>query len=139
MALLDALVDWTPQSVHCTATDHADADHPLRSASGLLAPVAIEYAAQAMALHGSLRAAAGTPPSAGYIASVRGVRLAVATLHGLPGPLHIRATHLAGDERQVLYQFSVHDGSGALVAEGRATVVLNTPLRPAPPAKESAA
>ena len=35
---------------------------------------------------------------------------------------------LAGDTRQLLYGFTLADGHGAIVAEGRATVVLNTPL-----------
>lgn len=128
MCLLDALLDWSPTFVLCSASGHADPTHPLRSASGLLATAAIEYAAQAMALHGGLLAPPGSRPSAGYIASVRGVTLHGLTLHDRPGPLAVRAERLAGDDRQVMYAFSLHDGQGAPVAEGRATVVLNTPL-----------
>ena len=78
-----------------------------------------------MALHGSLVAPAGDAPTPGYLASVRQVRLAVATLHDVPGELQVRATRLAGDTRQILYQFSVGDDRGRVLAEGRATVVLN--------------
>lgn len=131
MCLLDALLGWSATHIQCTATGHADADHPLRDASGLPTAVAIEYAAQAMALHGGLLAPPGSTPAAGYIASVRGVSLHGATLHQRPGPLAVRAERLAGDAQQVMYAFQVHDGQGAPVAEGRATVVLNTPL-PAP-------
>jgi hypothetical protein len=53
------------------------------------------------------------------------VRLSVATLHDVPGELQVRATRLAGDARQILYQFSVGDDVGRVLAEGRATVVLN--------------
>jgi hypothetical protein len=67
----------------------------------------------------------GTTP--GYLASVRQVRLGVATLHDRPGPLHVRAQRLAGDERQILYTFEVSDSGGIRLADGRATVVLNTP------------
>jgi len=126
MCLLDRLVGWTAGSIDCRSASHRDADNPLRSASGLLAPCAIEYAAQAMALHGSLVAPAGDVPKPGYLASVRQVRLAVATLHDVAGELHVRATRLAGDARQILYQFSVGDDGGRVLAEGRATVVLNT-------------
>lgn len=144
MCLLDSLLSWSAQGLHCSATGHAAPDHPLRTATGLLAPCAIEYAAQAMALHGALLGGltggladvpGAAPPTPGYLASVRAVRFNVASLHGLPGPLAVRVQRLAGDDRQILYQFSLHDGAGQPVADGRATVVLNTPIAPssAPP------
>lgn len=125
MCLLDRLVAWTTDGIHCASGTHREADNPLRSAGGLLAPCAIEYAAQAMALHGALVAPPEDAPTPGYLASVRQVRLAVATLHDVPGDLQVRATRLAGDARQILYQFSVSDDAGRTLAEGRATVVLN--------------
>jgi predicted hotdog family 3-hydroxylacyl-ACP dehydratase len=134
MCLLDRCEAWTEREILCTATSHADAANPLRSASGLLAPAAIEYAAQAMALHGALVAPAEQPPAPGYLASVRAVRLARPRLDDAASPLQVRAERLAGDATQMLYRFSVSDAHGALVADGRATVVLNTPLAlPAPP------
>jgi len=126
--VLDRLVDWTPGRIACAAASHRAADHPLRTASGLLAPCAIEYAAQAMALHGALTGqAAGTPATPGYLASARGVQLHRLRLDDLAGDLRIEARRQAGDAQQILYQFSVlHDGQP--VAEGRAAVVLNTPI-----------
>jgi hypothetical protein len=41
--------------------------------------------------------------------------------------LRVEVERLAGDSRQILYRFVVGDGTTAF-AEGRATVVLNTPL-----------
>lgn len=128
MCLLDRLVDWSPEAIHCTARSHHDADHPLRSASGLLAPCAIEYAAQAMALHGGLLAPPAEGARPGYLASVRGVRLHAARLDEVDGDLQVRAERLAGDASQILYAFSVADERGRALVEGRATVVLNTPL-----------
>ena len=132
MALLDALASWSADAIHCTATGQADPAHPLRTAGGLLAPCAIEYAAQAMALHGALVAeaagGAAVPPSPGFLASVRGVRMAVARLDDVAGALQVRAGRLAGDARQVLYRFEVADDRGRRLVDGRATVVLNTPL-----------
>jgi predicted hotdog family 3-hydroxylacyl-ACP dehydratase len=90
MCLLDRLVHWTMEGIDCRSASHRDADNPLRSAGGLLAPCAIEYAAQAMALHGSLVAPSGDAPRPGYLASVRQVRLSVATLHDVPGELQVR-------------------------------------------------
>jgi len=133
MCLLERLVEWDADRIVCAAINHRDADHPLRTRRGLLAPVAIEYAAQAMALHGALIGQeAGTAASPGFLASARGVQLHVLRLDDLPaaaGPdeLRIAATRQAGDSRQILYAFTVSH-AGSPVAEGRAAVVLNTPL-----------
>lgn len=154
MSLLDGLLAWDEHQIHCVARNHRDPQHPLRSASGLLSSCLVEYAAQAMALHGGLshRAAlaAGQTPriGAGYLASMRAVELSVWRLDDLPsGPpeatatpamaprsgfddtLHIHATRRAGDAQQVLYDFAVHH-AGHCLARGRAAVVLNNPLDP---------
>ncbi|MDO9074919.1 MAG: hydroxymyristoyl-ACP dehydratase [Rubrivivax sp.] len=128
MCLLDALLDWDTTTVRCRASSHQDATHPLRSPGGLLAPVAIEYAAQAMALHGALTAPPGSVPSAGFLASARNVQMHVARLDDVPGLLIVSAKRLAGADQQALYTFALHDEGGRLLVDGRATVVLNTPL-----------
>jgi len=128
MCLLEKLESWDAQRIHCSTMTHRDASNPLRTASGLLAPNAIEYAAQAMALHGGLTASAGQAPSAGYLASVRSVRFGIDRLDQVEGAMQVHATRLSGDERQVLYEFNVLDTAGRSLAQGRAVVVLNTPL-----------
>lgn len=128
MCLLDRLVDWSAEHVRCRARGHRDPGHPLRSASGLLAPCAIEYASQAMALHGALAAPPGTPPRPRFLAAARGVRLHVARLDPVEGDLVVTATRLAGDGQQALYRFALEDEAGRPLVDGRATVVLNTPL-----------
>lgn len=132
MCLLARLQSWDAQRIVCAATNHRDADHPLRTASGLMSPCAIEYAAQAMALHGALIGQdAGTAASPGFLASARGVQLHVLRLDDLPlaevDELQVEATRQSGDARQILYSFQVSH-AGRTLAEGRAAVVLNTPL-----------
>ena len=128
MCLLGGLERWDRDHIVCHASSHRDPAHPLRTASGLLAPCAIEYAAQAMALHGALMGeTVGSAATPGYLASARGVRLHRLRLDDLDGDLRIEARRGAGDDRQVLYTFAVSH-AGEPVAEGRATVVLNTPL-----------
>lgn len=137
MCLLERLLAWNADSISCEAGNHRAPDHPLRTRRGLLAPCAIEYAAQAMALHGALIGRdSDAPATPGYLASARGVRFHVLRLDDLPAPpagaadvLRIQATRLAGDARQILYAFTVHHADRAL-AEGRAAVVLNTPIPP---------
>ena len=128
MCLLERLESWSQDAIHCSTTTHRDPANPMRSSSGLLAPCAIEFAAQAMALHGGLIAPEGSEPSAGFLASARNVRFGVVRLDDVEGALQLHAERISGDERQVLYQFAVKDAQGRVLADGRAVVVLNTPL-----------
>lgn len=125
MCLLERLLSWDADSVHCSADNHRAGDHPLRSTSGLLAPCAVEYAAQAMALHAALIAPPDGAPPAGMIAALREVRFGVATLHDLAGELQVHAQRVAGDASLVSYRFRVDTADGRLVAHGRATVLLD--------------
>ncbi len=128
MCLLDALVAADAREVRCSASSHADAANPLRVNGALLAPAALEYASQAMALHGALNAAAGAPPQSGFLASARQVTMHVARLDDVPGPLAVHAVHVAGDGAQALYTFDVSDATGRVLVEGRAAVVLDGSL-----------
>lgn len=128
MCLLDRLLDWDATHIRCSTATHRDPAHPLRGAGVLRAPVAIEYASQAMALHGGLAAPPGTPPTPGFLASARGVKMHVARLDDVEGEITVHAEKLAGDGRQAMYRFALRDAGGRVLVEGRATVVLNSPL-----------
>lgn len=129
MCLLDRMVAWDANRIECVATNHRDPTHPLRTRTGLMASAAIEYAAQAAALHGGLVAqASGASVAPGYLASAREVRLAAWRLDDLPpasiDELQISAQRQAGDSTRLLYAFSVaHDGRE--IAAGRLAVVLD--------------
>jgi predicted hotdog family 3-hydroxylacyl-ACP dehydratase len=125
MCLLDGMLGCSRDEIVCIARNQADPSHPLRSAGGLLAPAAAEYASQAMALHGALHATPGARPRAGYLAALRGLVMHATRLDDAPGALTVRAVHLAGDARQALYRFELRDGDERLLVEGRATVVLD--------------
>lgn len=56
MCLLDRVVKWDEQRIQCQAGSHRLGDNPLRSRDRLSAACGIEYAAQAMAVHGALLA-----------------------------------------------------------------------------------
>ena len=125
MCLLDCVEAWDRQRIQCRASSHRAADNPLRAYGRLGAACGIEYAAQAMAVHGALLA----PPDSirarvGYLASVRGTQLHVSRLDDIAADLEVEATCITRNENTILYQFSV-SAEGRLLLEGRATVVLD--------------
>jgi predicted hotdog family 3-hydroxylacyl-ACP dehydratase len=124
MCLLDAVTEWSESAIACRATSHADPANPLRAEGRLGAANGIEYAAQAMAIHGALIAGDDAAPRQGYLTSVRGVSLHVARLDDLPGELDVSAERLSGDANNILYQFSLSH-AGRCLLEGRAAVVLD--------------
>lgn len=128
MCLLDAVKAWSDSAISCCATSHIDTANPLRADGRLGAANGIEYAAQAMAIHGALIASElageGTAPRHGYLTSVRSVSLHVSRLDDLPGELDVQAERLSGDANNILYQFSLSH-AGRCLLEGRAAVVLD--------------
>jgi predicted hotdog family 3-hydroxylacyl-ACP dehydratase len=123
MCLLDGVLAWDAAQVQCVACTHHDEANPLRRQDGLHAITAVEYAAQAMAVHGALLHAAGERPRAGYLAALRDVVCRVARLDTLDHELIITAERLMGDARNVIYRFAVGSATVPLVT-GRATVIL---------------
>src|SRR5881398_1435622 len=61
MCLLDSVLGWDDESIVCTTNTHRDEANPLRRDGRLSALHALEYAAQAAAIHGGLRARAVQP------------------------------------------------------------------------------
>lgn len=124
MCLLDEVVRWDDATIRCVARGHREADNPLRAGAELPALCGIEYAAQAMALHGRLSAAVSATPRAGYLASVSDLVCSARRLDDLAGDLVIDAEKLAGDEARVLYRFALHSAERELL-QGKAAVVLD--------------
>ena len=138
MCLLDRVTAWDSSQISCEASSHREDSNPLRAHGRLGASCGIEYAAQAMAVHGALIAEAQARaseashgPQIGYLASVRSVTLHVERLDDLSERLRIHAERMSGDASTILYSFSLHAGP-ALLVSGRAVVVLDAAglLRP---------
>ncbi len=124
MCLLDTVASYSETLITCRAVSHTDPANPLRADGRLGAANGIEYAAQAMAIHGALLAGSDEAPRQGYLTSVRSVTLHVARLDDLPGELTVQAERLSGDDKHILYQFSLGQ-AGRCLLEGRAAVVLD--------------
>jgi predicted hotdog family 3-hydroxylacyl-ACP dehydratase len=127
MCLLDRVLDWNNNSITCLSRTHVDRTNPLRRGDGLSAVHAFEYGAQAMAIHGGLRAraaAAVAPP--GYFAALRNAAISVPRLDNLPFPLEVRAQLLFGDSANSVYNCHL-SSSDISVATGRITIILRRP------------
>jgi predicted hotdog family 3-hydroxylacyl-ACP dehydratase len=129
MCLLDHVVKWDAQSIECEAINHQDPRHPLAVAGKLGCLAAVEYGAQAIAVHGGLTAALSgsdstARPRVGFLASVRDVQCSVETLHQFTQPLKITAMQQMAEATRAIYDFEVHAGA-VLCAKGRAAIVID--------------
>lgn len=123
MCLLDTVEAWDAEGIVCTAHSHANPDHPLRQDGCLRSVHAVEYAAQAAALHASL---VGEPKSVQrvYIAALHAIELCEQSLDDeemAASPLHVRARLAASNASAARYAFSVACGP-VCVARGAMTV-----------------
>lgn len=123
MCLLDEVLTWDQARITCRAKSHRQDDNPLRAHGRLGAACGVEYAAQAMAVHGAIMAhVAGTQARGGLLTSIRNLVLRVSRLDDLDTDLIATAERLAGDEGSTLYEFTVSSGGRELLS-GRASIV----------------
>ena len=124
MCLWDEVLDWDATTIRLCARNHRDPAHPLRAHGRLRAVHLCEYGAQAMAVHGGLRAREnGGIASPGLLVALRGVELHVARIDDLPGALDCRAEVLTDGTTGWQYAFRITHAD-ALLADGRAAVML---------------
>jgi len=124
MCLLDGVLECDAQRIRCISSTHRDPANPMRCGGELPALCGIEYAAQAMAVHGAWDAKYDSKPRAGYLAALRDVACTTMRLDDLSDDLVIDAEKVMGDEARVIYQFDIHAGTNRIMS-GRATVVLD--------------
>ena len=124
MCLLEKVIAWDEQTITCLTETHRDPANPLRRHGRLSALHAVEYGAQAAAVHGALRArAAGQTALPGYLAGLRDVRWFVAELDAVAAPLEVVARPLLGDVGYWIYAIQV-GAADRLLAEARITIAL---------------
>ncbi len=123
MCLLERVEHWSECDIGCIATGHRDPDNPLRSGDRLPVTAGIEYAAQAMAVHGSLVEPVDGPPRRGYLAVLSRVEWTVEQLDDIGGPLRVEAVRETVIDGGRSYRFAVH-GDGRLLLSGAAVIAL---------------
>ncbi len=119
MCLLERVMHWDAENIRCIAVSHRDADNPLREAGGLPVWAAIEYAAQAAALHGALRDQHAAPhgkPQGGVLAALRNVETHIEWLDAIESELQFSATLLHSDAAGGIYRFQAHADERLLIA-----------------------
>lgn len=123
MCLLDEILSWDRKNIVCSSRSHLLITNPLRCADGLSAIHLVEYAAQAMAVHGGLLAArSGAPKRPGFLAAIRQAELHTQWLDSVGDELIIEAVRLLDDENNFMYSFQASSAK-KLLAAGRATVI----------------
>ncbi len=125
MILLDSIEHWDQGKIICRAHSHLDPANPLRRQGRLPAICALEYALQAAALHGALRAG-GVAQAAGYVASLRHVRLATTQLDD-PAPLRVQAQLEAEEQFGMIYALTISTEAGTPLVTARASIALPRP------------
>ena len=126
MCLLDTVTAWDPENIYCSAAAPA-ATHPLLRNGRVPTIIAIEYAAQATALHGALLDAA-TQPQAGMLATLRDVSLLGVWLPVNNHPLTIHAKLMSRTDAGCSYSFKVASDSQPL-ASGLLLVAFQSPVQ----------
>lgn len=123
MCLLHEVLQADADSIRARAVSHRDPANPLREGGVLPALCGVEYAAQAMAVHGALQGGQrGGRPRPGMLAALRDVELAVERLDDIAEDLVIEAHCLLNESGRLLYRFEVRANNRELL-QGRATVV----------------
>ena len=130
MSLLHEVIQADGNSLTALATSHLDIDNPLRLNGKIATVNGIEYAAQAMAVHGSLLS---DTPQAGYIATVRNIEIKVPCLpetksHETKTPLVIEVQQLMSNDNGFTYQFHISCQQQSLIS-GKRTVFLTQTSR----------
>lgn len=130
MCLLEEVLSWDEHGIRCSASSHRSLHNPLRAYGRLGAACGIEYAAQAMAIHGALLSAMDAGDAqAGYLVSVRSTQLYVSRLDIMTADLIVETSCITRSDNNVLYQFTV-SAADQLLLEGRAAVVLDAAKLP---------
>ena len=130
MRLIDLVVSFNEQQIVCESSSHLAADHPLAEAGILSIICGLEYGAQAMAIHGALLADSESPKACrrhGLLVAASDLQWSVARLDQCAAPLVIKAVSEFRSDNQVSYRFEIN-ASNTTVLEGRASVLLGTPI-----------
>lgn len=126
MVLLDHIIAWDDTMLRAGSNTHLSPTNPLRRDGRLSAICGVEFALQAAALHGAMRAG-GVAQRAGYVARLRDVALNIDRLDDPAlGMLAIEARLEHAQPNGMLYALHIEDKNGRILIEARASIALPT-------------
>lgn len=125
MRLITTVRAWDAESIACESTAHRDPGNPLRVGAILPIVCGLEFGAQAMAIHGALRAGRDVRPRVGLLVSVHELAWHRERLDDIEGPIEIEATCLLASANQVAYAFALRCAAHGPLLRGRGSVVLS--------------
>ena len=139
MCLLDRVLHWDENSIRCRAVSHRDTDNPLRDADGLATLAAIEYAAQAAAVHGSLlhdaRLNVVGVPRSGVLAALKNVTATRRWLHDIAEDMVVEACLLHSDPAGGIFTFAAFAGEERILSGQFTLMYIDSVVElPEPPA-----
>ena len=125
--MIERVLRWDGDHIVAATARHRAADNPLRRDGRLAAVHLVEFAAQAVAIHGGLRnAAEGRPPQPALLVSARDVQVTCDYIDALPGEIEIEARVLMINPSSWQYEFTVSH-AGAAIASGRVAAMAQDP------------
>jgi predicted hotdog family 3-hydroxylacyl-ACP dehydratase len=128
MSLLSRVLKWDKDHIICLTNTHRCEHNPLRNRNTLSSICGVEYAAQAMAVHGALSSCSSVESSRlGFIASIKDLNLLVTSLDNIETDLEIEAKLLMSDSKFMIYQFSIRS-EGIRLLFGRISIYFKKEL-----------
>ncbi|HEY0940699.1 MAG TPA: hypothetical protein VGE08_11425 [Steroidobacter sp.] len=125
MCLWEHIVEWDDARIVLETHSHRSLDNPLRANGKLRAVHLCEYGAQAMAVHGALKAAPERAPP-GMLVSLRSVTFTRDYIDDLTDALRVEAVCLQAGDSSQQYSFKITH-AGETITEGRAAALLELP------------
>jgi predicted hotdog family 3-hydroxylacyl-ACP dehydratase len=120
MCLLEKIINWNEQTLRAQSLSHLKKENPLRTEGKLKSIHGIEYAAQAMAVHGALLK---QKTQHGYLASIRSIVLHESFLPTQQAPLDIQVSVLMRYTNGFTYHFELLY-ENQLIISGKITIFL---------------
>ena len=123
MCMLDEVVSWSAEQIHCRSCDFANSDNPLFENGQLETVLLLEYAAQAAAVHAALLQSTLGESRPAYIGAVKNVELLKPVSDNYTA-IEIEAHCLLNNSSGAIYEV-VAQQHGDILIRGR--LILNQP------------
>lgn len=123
MCMLDEVIAWNDESIHCRSTNFANDNNPLFEQGQLNSVLLIEYGAQAAAVHAALLQSQLGVTRPAYIGAVKDIELLTAMADN-SAPIDLHAYCLLNSSQGAIYELVAQQADQTLL---RGRLILNQP------------